>query len=386
MKSRMRKYIAPVVMASAIFATTACTPQAVGQATGTTSTEQVEAATARLADKMQDTIKWTGPEAPVSPPRDIKLTIVTCMSALYGCLAPAQAATKAAESLGWSVTTTDGQGDPSVQNRLIEQAVAGGADAILTTAVDAAFVRSGLAAAKAAGIPVVSANQGTAPSQDGFNVDVTTDFAAMGVAEADWMISDSKGAATVLPLIDREYEDIVDYAEANVESLKSNCPGCTVLPFESFVGTDVGNGLGDRVVRLLQRNPNINYILGNYDPACADITAAVTKAGLAKNVKMSCTLGDPQNLAFIRNGTVEHAVAAIDLSYNGYAVIDQLSRILVGQPLIERTDTDNPKLKYNQNTPFRIITAENVEQIAVGDHWKSSVDFVAKYETLWGLR
>ncbi|MDZ8274833.1 substrate-binding domain-containing protein [Microbacterium aquimaris] len=386
MRKRLIKGLATTAILGTLLATAACSAEETEAPRGETTPEQVDASAERLAVAMTDVVDWTGPTESFTPPSDVNLTIITCMSALYGCLAPAQAAQEAAEKLGWTVTINDGQGDPAVQNRLVEQAVAGGTDAILTTAVDAAFIRSGLAAAKEAGVRVVSANQGTAPSEDGFDVDVTTDYAAMGSAEADWMIADSDGTATVLPLIDREYEDIIDYAEATVDTLEAECPGCTILPFEEFLGADVGNGLGARVVQLLQRNPDIDYILGNYDPACADIVAAVRSADLSDGVKMACTLGDPQNLEFIRDGEVEHAVVAIDLVYNGYAVVDQLGRLLADVPLATRADTTDPKLMYNENAPFRIITPENIGELPDGTPWAASVDYVAEYETLWGLR
>lgn len=56
---------------------------------------------------------------------------------------------------GAEVTVQNAQGDPQQQQRQIEDAIAQGADLILLTSADANLIAGGLAAAEAAGVPVV---------------------------------------------------------------------------------------------------------------------------------------------------------------------------------------------------------------------------------------
>ena len=56
---------------------------------------------------------------------------------------------------GVAVTVQNAQGDPQQQQRQIEDAIAQGASLILLTSVDANLVAGGMAAAEAAGVPIV---------------------------------------------------------------------------------------------------------------------------------------------------------------------------------------------------------------------------------------
>ena len=71
--------------------------------------------------------------------------------------------TKSAEAKGWTVINLDGRGDPSQANTAINQLVTRKADAIIVTVFDSTSLASGLAAARDAKIPVLSAGGGLAP-------------------------------------------------------------------------------------------------------------------------------------------------------------------------------------------------------------------------------
>ena len=71
--------------------------------------------------------------------------------------------TKSAESKGWTVTNLDARGDPLQANTAIKQLVTRKADAVIVTVFDSTSLASGIAAAKDAGVPVLSAGGGLAP-------------------------------------------------------------------------------------------------------------------------------------------------------------------------------------------------------------------------------
>jgi len=331
---------------------------------------------------MKGPTEWEGPTEPVTPPKDIKLAIITCASVLQGCSDPAKAAAQAAKDLGWQATVYDGKGDPATQNKLVTQAVNSGADAILTFSIDPSFIKSGLAAAKAKGIPVGSSAQGVAAADDGFAFDVGANWEEVGNIQGNWIVADSQGKAVFQPMIDKEYASVVASAEKAIDVVKS-CSTCEVKDPEEFVGANVGNGLGSRVVGLLRRDPKVDYLLATYDPAAADVAAAVNNAGMSSKVKVIGQIGLSQNFALIRDGKGQAADVAFDQTYTGYATVDQLIRYLTKKPLIKSDKTTDERYIYGENVPMKLITAENAPP--EGEAYNAPVDAVGHYRELWGL-
>jgi ABC-type sugar transport system substrate-binding protein len=80
-------------------------------------------------------------------------------------------ATKSAEKAGWTVLTTDAEGEPSKAIAAMEDYVARGVTAIVTTVFVSSSLEVGIKAARAAHIPVISWAGGLAPG-------ISADFAA----------------------------------------------------------------------------------------------------------------------------------------------------------------------------------------------------------------
>jgi ribose transport system substrate-binding protein len=331
---------------------------------------------------MQGPTEWQGPTEPVTPPKNQKIALITCASVLQGCSDPAKAAAAAAKDLGWQATVYDGKGDPATQNRLITQAVNSGADAILTFSVDPSFIASGLKAAKAKGIPVGSSAQGVAPSPTGFAFDVGANWEQVGNLQGNWIVADSKGKADFQPMVDKEYASVVASVQEAINVVKS-CGGCKVRGSEEFVGANVGNGLGQRVVGLLRRDPKIKYLLATYDPAAADVATAVANAGMASKVKVIGQIGLSQNFGLIRDSKGQAVDIAFDQQYTGYATVDQLIRQLAKKPLIKSTTTTDPRFIYGENVPIKLITKANAP--AAGEQYTAPIDAVAHFRKLWGV-
>jgi len=335
-----------------------------------------------IADKAsQGPTTWEGPTQPVKPPKNVRLALITCAGVLQGCSDPAKAAAQAAKDLGWDATVYDGKGDPATQNRLVTQAVTGGANAILTFSIDPSFIKSGLQAAKAKGVPVGSSAQGVAASSEGFAFDVGANWERVGNLQGNWIVANSKGKANFLPMIDKEYASVVASAEEAVKVVKT-CSTCNVHAFEEFVGANVGSGLGQRVVGLLRQDPKIDYVLGTYDPAAADIATAVANAGMSKRVNVIGQIGLSQNFGLIRAGKGQAADVAFDQTYTGYATVDQLIRYMTKKPLVKSSSTTDPRFIYGENVPIKLITKNNAP--GEGEQYLAPIDTVNHFHKLWG--
>jgi ribose transport system substrate-binding protein len=324
--------------------------------------------------------KWEGPTEPVTPPKSFKVAGITCFSQLEGCLTPIEGAEHAAKDLGWEFETYDGEADPTIQAKRIQQAIQSGADAIITSAVDGNAVKSAREEAEKAGIIVVSTSNGTEPGEQGFVLDTSPNIIAMGNAVADWMIVDSEGKGVVAPFVDKEFSTNIHFDEGIQEELKK-CSGCTVKPTVNFVATDVGTKLGANTVAYLQDNPDVEYFYSTYDPAMAEQVASVQQAGL--EVKSCSELGDAQNLSFIKNEQVQACDGAWDNEYEGYATIDQIARLGAGKPLAVTKGVPK-RFKYGENIPWVLLDKNNLPE---GEEtYRAPYDYITEYQKLWGLK
>jgi ribose transport system substrate-binding protein len=370
----------PAVALAALLALTGCSAGTTGSA-GTTSDQDLSDYEAVVSQAMEPWTAWEGPDSTPTPPKDISLAIVACAGVVAGCVLPANAAQEAAEALGWSVTQYDGQGDPVTQNQVVTQAINSGADAVLMAGVDPAQIESALDLAEANGIPVGSMTQGIAPG-DGIAFDIGADYVQSGRIMGSWIITDSEGTATVLPTNNKEFASTVAIVESAIDTVEE-CDACSVKETEYFVGSNIGNGLGQRIASALQRQPDVDYVIGAFDPAVGDMVPAINNAGIGDRVKIVSNVGLTQNLEFIADGNVQAADVVYDNTYIGYAAVDQLIRVLTGEPLWENPEATDERFVHNEGAPQHLVTADNVGDPSVP--WTADNDAVAKYLELWGV-
>jgi ABC-type sugar transport system substrate-binding protein len=331
-----------------------------------------------LADQVP--AQYAGPTEPAKAPEKLKVTAITCLSILHGCVSPTVGLQNAGKELGWDVTVVDGGGNPRQQNSAILDAVSAGSNVVVLVAVDPAAVQLGLKAAKDANVLVVSGSNGidspnpiVAPAEGALGVafDVGPNYAALGNSDAEWIIKDSDGKANIAIFSDKEFPSVLAFEAGLLDGLKK-CGGCVVSPQQYFTGNQVGATLAQITVGYLRANPDTDYIFTPFDPAAGTQVPAIAQAGLADKVKLISVLGDQQNLDFIRKGMVQVADAAYDNEYMGWAIADQIIRALNKQPLIE---------PHGENLPFTVLDKTNLP--AEGSDWVANFDYKSKFLELW---
>jgi ABC-type sugar transport system substrate-binding protein len=324
---------------------------------------------------------YQGPTTPVKPPaRPLKLALISCSSALRGCVTPLQGAAEAVRKLGWSTQMFDGRGDPKSQNDAFLAAVSSGADAIIYTSIDPNLIQQGLTAAKKANIPVLSASAGWSdpnptvryPGKVAPAFDVSHDVVKEGQQVADWVINDSGGKANVLLVVDPAFGLPSVYIDAARRELAAACPDCQIHQM-NVAGTQLATTGPGQVVGYLRSNPDYTYVLAPYDPAAAAFAPAISQAGLT-NVKMCSILGLQENVNFIRQGQVQACDGGWDNRYMGYATVDQLLRLLARDP---------PARPLGENIPFVLLDRDNLP--AEGEDWTAPYDYRRKFLDLWGV-
>jgi ribose transport system substrate-binding protein len=339
----------------------------------------------QVAALEQGATVYQGPTEAVKVPNHIKLAVVPCSEALAGCEDASLGVEAVAKQLGWSVTLYNGDGTPSGMNDAMQEAVTSGANAIITGAVNPAFIVSGLKAAAAKGIPVGSATEGVAPSPGGYKFDIGPNYQTMGEADGDYIIANSNGKAVFVPWNDLEYSSVVAFVDAVTATVKK-CTTCTVLPTQQFVSADVSvTSLGARVVDLLRTNPSIDYMVAGYDPAAAVMVPAIDSAGLKGKVNIVSVIGAAQNLAYVQVGNVQTADIGYDSNYVGYMAVYQMTRILDHMSLWTTPGVTNPIYEYSGDVPMKLYTSSD-PNFAIGNYdANSTLHYVSKMQALFGL-
>ncbi|MER6976259.1 sugar ABC transporter substrate-binding protein [Streptomyces carpinensis] len=368
-------------MAATLMAVTACGGASNSSGAARMSDQQLATfkAAAEKAEAPQTT--WNGPTSTPKPPKGITLAVVSCANFLEGCARQVAGTQAAGRALGWAVKVYDGKGDPVAQNQALIQAINGGANAVLLAGTDPRQVAAGLQLAREKKIPVGTMGVYVPPS-DLVAFDINDNFPAAGKAMASWVVADSQGAANVLPMNDKEFPSTDAQIKAARATLKS-CTSCVVQNVEQHVATDIGNGLGQRMSDTLRRQPDVNYVIGSYDAAISDMVPALTNAGIAPRIKAVGYIGNRQNLGYVKDGNVEHAVIAEDDRYYAYAAVDQLIRVLNGKRPWRTPGDPDDRTAYSEGVPFRLLTAASISDPR--KPWAAENDYVSRYLKLWGI-
>jgi ribose transport system substrate-binding protein len=340
----------------------------------TAATSEVDCSTVEKPTKLS----WEGPTEPVTPPsgKHLAILIPTALE-LEAAARPVAGMEEALEAIGWESQVLDGEFTPSTYNKNIQQAINLHADAIITDGVDPALVKNSLAAARSAGIVVISdAETGVAevsptPPSEGYEADVSPDETAMGELIGQAIACKGENEANLLAMNDAEYASVGKFIEAAVEEVEK-CTGCSVVETVETNASQVQSQIPSETVNDIRTNPEIDSVLTGYDPVAVFQVPALKAAGLLEDVKLYSEYGDQQNLEFIRNGEQE-ATVAVPYEWSGWASVDEMLRALAKQELV------------NEKIPFALITKE-VNLPPAGEAFTGKeAGFEAEYKKLWGV-
>lgn len=290
-----------------------------------------------------------------------------------------------AGKVGMQYTRFDNQAQVSQWIQGMNQAISSKQDIIvLNGAPDPRALGPQLAAAKAAGIPVIVMHfhdNGTPdpPACEGcadVTATVTAPFHDAGKVAADWMIKDSGGTANVLIVGGTDILPSPGTVKTMQDEFAANCPGCTTTVTNIPVA-DWNTKTQGVVQSALQANPKVNYVYVLYDAMVAGAIPAVQTLAKTGQVKIASYNGSPFALDAIRqsNGDLVAMNVGEDTPGIGYATMDQAFRILLGQPPV------------HERTPIRVWDKTNVAE--AGNPAKAGVGYGNVYTSgflqLWGL-
>ena len=280
------------------------------------------------------------------------------------------------QSYGGKVNIVDGKSNFSEFGRLIEQAVANRADAIVLMGIPPQAFGVQVQQAKDAKIPVIVGSNGVAaiPDMNGVVAAVTIDHVQVGNLLGAWVVADTNGKGQTAVVTHDEVmgtKTIVDSITGEVARLCGS--SCSVkaenLPF-ARIQTE-----GEVTQSLAARNPDLKYIIPVYDFETLTMAPALQAAGAADRVSLASFNAIPPVMQKLKKGEVAADVGAPN-GWFGFAMADQVMRVMSGASPV-------PDIKV----PLRLFTRENIESIDLGageESWYGKVDFPAEYRKLWG--
>jgi ribose transport system substrate-binding protein len=325
----------------------------------------------------------TPPSAGPAAVRGKTVWIVSCAQTT-DCAIIAGTVQKAGRTLGWHTKVCDGALDTdNAYVKCIDQAIAAKADGIITIAIDCGPIKSALAAAKAANIPVVN-TQGFDCNQSipvagpaMFTADVipsttyptqTAYESAIGRLEADWLIAQTHGNAKVISM-DFNGNTGGVIADRAFDATIATCSGCQVynvpVALQQVDPTDITSLFQAAALKYPQAN------------SVQAFTAALFFLGLAQRVKessrhfLSITSGTgATTMDLIRQDGGLSASVASDFVWIGYASADTLNRVFAGSPPVP------------EGLGLQIVDATH-NLPATGAYQVSDVNYAAAYDKMW---
>lgn len=304
-------------------------------------------------------------------------TIMWIQCPVPACVALGEPLQDAVTALGWTLKTVSHDGTPEGLKAAYAQAVREKPDGVVSSGYPRVMFEEELQQLKAANIPVIQVTV-TDPPEDGITAVVNGPGrnAEAGRQLAVFTAANSGGKAHVLWLT-TSFPIVVPTLEGDEgqggfkPTLEELCPDCTMEEL-SIPPEQIGVDDAARVVAALQKNPDIDYVVGPLGDLFVGLPGALADAGLADKVTLVTHDQNPTLSAAVNDGTIA-AVVGFAGPEDMFQVVDTFLRAFAGEDFETRSDT----------MPNWIITGGNVPSTT--ENYPLVEDYQDQYKALWGV-
>lgn len=262
-----------------------------------------------------------------------KVAVITPYLAQPGTQFYVEAFQARATELGWQVNVIDTAGDVAAVISRIEDVVTQGVDAIVIN-VDPAQVAAGLAAADAAGIPVIGMDAGSDPL---IRANVTSNGYAMAAETAVYVANRIGGSGNVVMFTFDPFPP-VQVRGVIADAVFGNFPDIKVL--DRITPNVDDGGIADsraKMEALLAANPepgSIKAVWAAWDQPALGALQAIEAAGRGgEGIVITGIDANPQARDAIAAGGNFEASVAQDFAGIGRTTADTVARVLAGESL-----------------------------------------------------
>ncbi|MFJ9566611.1 substrate-binding domain-containing protein [Streptomyces fuscichromogenes] len=284
-----------------------------------------------------DTV-WNGPTTGPAAVSGRTLVFVAQTMTNPGVAGVANGLQEAARVIGWQVRVIDGGGSPAGIQAAMSEAVTLRPSGIVIGGFDPGSTSRQVAAAGAAGIPLVGWHAVATPGpsrRPALFTNVTTRVEDVAGITARWIIAHSGGRAGVVLFTDAS----VPFAKRKSELIKAelaDCAGVRLLAYENIPIPDASSRTPREISSLLARFPDtwthsaaINDL---YFADAAPAFRAAGRKGAGPPFNIGAGDGDPSAFQRINSRQYQAATVPEPLSQQGWQIADEFNRAFSGRP------------------------------------------------------
>ncbi|WP_235582069.1 substrate-binding domain-containing protein [Rhizobacter sp. Root1221] len=281
---------------------------------------------------------WTGPTSGPGAQPGKSIAVLAEDLRNGGVLGVAQGIREAARAMGWKVRILDAGGTAAGRSRAVADALASRPDGLVICGSDAHELEPTLRRANTPLPPVVGWHAGPSPGAiagTSVAMNVSTDPIAVARTTALAAVAQSGGKAGVVVFTDSRFAIATAKAQAMADVIRQ-CSGCRLLEVRDVAISDSAARMPAVIRELLAAHgPRWTHALAIND-IYFDYAVPVLIEAAAPNGAISLlSAGDGSAPAFmrIRAGTYQTGTVAEPLNMQGWQVVDELNRLLAGQPV-----------------------------------------------------
>ncbi len=334
----------------------------------------------KIVDQYKEPPTWQGPDAPVdiSGLSGKKVTYISVSNSIPVLKYWSDEVTKLVkDNAGVELDVVDAKGSVDEANKGFQQAIASKADAVVLVAFSTDLFTSQIAAAKAAGIKVITAQSGIPGKVDGGqDAEVTFDYEQVGKLIGDWVVADSDGKGKGLVITSDDVPASQPQAQATLAEIKRLCPDCD-MKTEDVQIPQWEASIPTLFQTTLNTDPERTYLLPLYDGQALGGLGAIRTAGAGDKVSVGTFNATPGIVEQLKDPT-----SGLKLDIGGqnewwaYACADTIFRVLSGTEPVE-----------NYKVGLRIFDTDNADLIEGDDElawYGDDADYAGEFAKLWG--
>jgi ribose transport system substrate-binding protein len=389
-RSTSRRLAAAAALLVAVLAIAACGSSSKNKSSGPGGGPGVAAAKAEVARLMKPTTSFPAPGAKLSNVKSLAgktVWYIPITEKVEFFQAVTSGLKTALGKAGVKLRSCSGEANPSATAACFNQAVDSRAGAIILDAIPVAVAAQAFSSAQASDIPVLVTDQDPPPpgapgAVKGIGDDKLA-YASFGTKDlmkgvADWIIADSNGKANALLLELTDSPSTQAWMEQGaVAEYKKNCPSCTTTVAKINIASL--QQVPSKVSSELLRNQDTDYVQPQFDAVAQPAQAGVQQAGFSNKVKAASATGLLAGLQSVKQGGFIKADLGIDYGYQGWAIADDVFRMMLGKPPVD------------EKIPTRLFTKDNIGSVQLtpaaeaSGEWFGSTAFRDMFTKLWGL-
>lgn len=275
---------------------------------------------------------------------------------------------EATDAVGWDTVVTDSAGDPQKMASTMQSLITQQVDAIFMVYANTGLVAQQLAAAEAAGIPVISVGYQAVPS-DSLAAEYAPDQEEQTSLLIERMAEDLPDGGSVAPLAVAGYYGI----DIEVDTLEEEGPDHGFEPLERIdvPVTDIFAGTTSAAVDVLNGNPDLAAFFPALDIGVQTVVPALEQTG--RDVPIYGFSAIPGAVAMVRSDDV--TLVASDGAKAGFIAVDALLGYWVDGTEIPASTPEEFAFEY------AIVDDTNVP--AEGEAFFPQDDFAAPFLEKW---